>query len=92
MNHLGEEIRVGWVGPYDGTMASLTSAVTDFIHRQRIARLATVDASGNPHAVPICYAFDGKSFYSAIDGKSKWVGDRGLRLDVAHAAHPVSSW
>ena len=44
-----------------------------FIDSHRVARLATVDATGQPTVVPICYAFDGKRFYSAIDEKPKSV-------------------
>jgi PPOX class probable F420-dependent enzyme len=39
----------------------------------RIARLATLDAERRPHAVPICFTFDGSVFYSAIDRKPKRV-------------------
>src|SRR4029077_14242613 len=39
----------------------------------RVARLATLDAERRPHAVPICFAFDGSVFYSAIDHKPKRV-------------------
>ena len=44
-----------------------------FIDSHRVARLATVDASGQPTVVPICYAFDGWCFYSAIDEETKSV-------------------
>lgn len=37
----------------------------------RIARLATADAAGQPLVVPVCYAFDGRACYSAIDAKPK---------------------
>jgi PPOX class probable F420-dependent enzyme len=37
----------------------------------RVARLATVDARHRPHIVPVCFAFDGKVFYTAIDQKPK---------------------
>jgi PPOX class probable F420-dependent enzyme len=39
----------------------------------RVARLATLDPDRNPHAVPICFVFDGSVFYSAIDRKPKRV-------------------
>jgi PPOX class probable F420-dependent enzyme len=39
----------------------------------RVARLATLDAQRTPHAVPICFVFDGSVFYSAIDRKPKRV-------------------
>lgn len=42
-----------------------------FIRSQQIARLATTDASGQPHVVPICFAYDGERFFSAIDQKPK---------------------
>ena len=37
----------------------------------RVARLATVDATGRPHLVPICFAIVGDTLYSAVDGKPK---------------------
>jgi PPOX class probable F420-dependent enzyme len=39
----------------------------------RIARLVTLDAEREPHMVPICFAWDGSVFYSAIDRKPKRV-------------------
>jgi PPOX class probable F420-dependent enzyme len=39
----------------------------------RVARLATVDARLRPHIVPVCFAYDGKVFYTAIDQKPKRV-------------------
>jgi len=41
-----------------------------------VATLATVGASGAPHAVPICFVVDGDTIYFAIDHKPK----RGLDL------------
>ena len=37
----------------------------------RVGRLATVTASGIPHAVPICFVLDGDVVWSAVDGKPK---------------------
>jgi PPOX class probable F420-dependent enzyme len=39
----------------------------------RVARLATLDAWARPHIVPVCFAYDGKVFYTAIDQKPKRV-------------------
>jgi PPOX class probable F420-dependent enzyme len=39
----------------------------------RVARLATLDAKNRPHIVPVCFAYDGKLFYTAIDQKPKRV-------------------
>ncbi|HUC57317.1 MAG TPA: TIGR03668 family PPOX class F420-dependent oxidoreductase [Streptosporangiaceae bacterium] len=37
----------------------------------RVARLATVSASGVPHLVPCTFALDGDSIYVAVDHKPK---------------------
>jgi PPOX class probable F420-dependent enzyme len=37
----------------------------------RVARLATADAAGRPHLVPIAFAVAGDTIYSAIDAKPK---------------------
>ncbi len=37
----------------------------------RVARLATVDAGGLPHLVPIVFALSGQTIYSAVDAKPK---------------------
>jgi PPOX class probable F420-dependent enzyme len=43
-----------------------------FLVRQRVARLATADAAGTPHAVPVCFACSpGGTVYVALDEKPK---------------------
>jgi PPOX class probable F420-dependent enzyme len=37
----------------------------------RVARLATADAAGRPHLVPIAFVVDGDTVYSAVDAKPK---------------------
>jgi PPOX class probable F420-dependent enzyme len=37
----------------------------------RVARLATADAAGRPHLVPIVFAVDGDTVYHAVDAKPK---------------------
>jgi PPOX class probable F420-dependent enzyme len=37
----------------------------------RVARLATIDADGRPHLVPIVFALAGDTLYSAVDRKPK---------------------
>ena len=49
----------------------LTPHALRLIRSARIAHLATADRFGRPHVVPICFAFDGKYFYSPIDEKPK---------------------
>mgnify|MGYP001581895267 FL=1 len=50
---------------------ALAPEVSDFLKAGRVARLGTADAVGQPLVVPICYAFDGRHCYSAIDAKPK---------------------
>jgi PPOX class probable F420-dependent enzyme len=52
-------------------MTTLTDHAAAFVSEGRVARLGTADASGRPLVVPVCYAFDGRRWYSAIDGKPK---------------------
>ena len=49
----------------------LPRGASRLIRSARTAHLATSDKSGQPHVVPICFAFDGRCFYSSIDQKPK---------------------
>ncbi len=60
-------------------MSGLSAAAAAFVAAGRVARLGTVDAQGQPLVVPVCYAFDGRAWYSAIDGKPKRGTGRPLR-------------
>jgi PPOX class probable F420-dependent enzyme len=37
----------------------------------RVATLATIDADGRPHLVPIVFVIDGETLYTAVDAKPK---------------------
>ena len=37
----------------------------------RVGRLASIDASGRPHVVPICFAVAGNAIVSVVDHKEK---------------------
>ena len=54
------------------------------VEEARVARLATVDAQGRPHLVPICFALAGETLYSAVDRKPKR-SPRLKRLDNVRA-------
>jgi PPOX class probable F420-dependent enzyme len=41
------------------------------VQAARVARLATIDPDGRPHVVPIVFALDGDTLYSAVDAKPK---------------------
>src|SRR5260370_4797212 len=45
--------------------------VREFLAAARLAHLATADAAGAPHNVPLCYWFDGERISFAIDEKPK---------------------
>src|SRR5918994_6047842 len=50
-----------------------------FLVRRRVARLATADGAGKPHAVPVCFALTQASIYVALDEKPKTVPASGLK-------------
>ncbi len=50
-----------------------------FLDQARVGHLATASAEGEPHAVPICFVFDGTAVYTAIDAKPKRGDPRQLR-------------
>ena len=53
-------------------MPSLPPAIAEErFARARIARLATVTAAGRPHVVPVCFAVDDGTVYTAVDAKPK---------------------
>jgi PPOX class probable F420-dependent enzyme len=41
------------------------------VREARVGRLATLGADGRPHLVPICFAVEGDTLYSAVDEKPK---------------------
>lgn len=49
----------------------LTDLDRSFIDAHRVARLATADAQGVPHVVPICFVVLGNTLYLTIDEKPK---------------------
>ena len=64
------KIRLAW-RTILATRISHEPHVREFVTGARVAHLATADASGAPHNVPLCYWFDGERIYFAIDEKPK---------------------
>ena len=58
---------------------TLTAAQATFVAAQRVGRLATADAHGNPHVVPVCFAVSGGALYVTIDEKPKRASTRPLK-------------
>jgi PPOX class probable F420-dependent enzyme len=61
--------------------------LADEVARSRVARLATLDADGRPHLVPIVFALLGETLYTAVDAKPK--RSRTLRRIENARARPV---
>ena len=57
--------------------------------KARVARLATTDPDGRPHLVPIVFALDGETLYSAVDAKPKR-STRLRRIENARARPDVT--
>lgn len=50
-----------------------------FLLGQRVARLASADACGVPHVVPVCFALAGETVYITVDEKPKHRPGRTLK-------------
>jgi PPOX class probable F420-dependent enzyme len=57
----------------------LSRNIRTFIRTARVAHLATADSAGQPLVIPICFAFDGKEFFSPIDEKPKRISPQKLK-------------
>ncbi len=49
----------------------MTSSQATFLDAARVAHLATVDAHGTPHLIPVCFVRAGERIYITIDEKPK---------------------
>jgi PPOX class probable F420-dependent enzyme len=65
-----------------------TAAERRFLERMRVARLATTDAAGQPHVIPVVFATDGHTLYTPLDDKPKGVAWRDLKRVRNLAANP----
>jgi len=69
----------------------ISDAIQAKLEEARVARLATLNATCRPHIVPVCFAYDGSNFYTAIDRKPKRVApERLARLRNIRAAPQVA--
>ena len=70
---------------------NISGPIRKMVKDARVARLATLDSRGWPHIVPVCFAYDGKVFYSAVDRKPKRVRpERLVRLKNIRAVSRVA--
>jgi PPOX class probable F420-dependent enzyme len=71
-----------------GAASLLSPEAEAFVRDARTARLATVDESGSPHVVPVCFAYLADCAYIALDEKPKTVPVERLRRVRNILAHP----
>jgi coenzyme F420-0:L-glutamate ligase / coenzyme F420-1:gamma-L-glutamate ligase len=60
-----------------------------FLESCRVGHLATVDSTGQPHVVPVCFACRGAAVYTPIDQKPKRGDPLSLRRVRNLLAHPA---
>ena len=67
----------------DSSSAVALPALSDnhrrFLEAQRVAHLATADAHGRPHVVPVCFAVSRNRIYITIDDKPKRADSASLK-------------
>ena len=71
-----------------GESVALSDAARAFLDAHAVGHLATADADGNPHVVPLCYARRGDRLYFIADDKPKRRGPRALKRLANIAANP----
>jgi len=57
----------------------LSANALRLVRAARVAHLATASSTGQPLVIPICFAFDGKEFFSPIDEKPKRISPHKLK-------------
>ena len=72
-------------------MPMLSPGQDRFLRSARYGHLATADAKGQPHVIPVCYVFDGEAIYSVLDAKPKSTPLRQLRRVRNILANPQVS-
>lgn len=71
-----------------GGLAALGPDERAFLEGARVGHLATADAAGAPHVVPVCFVAVGDTVYMALDEKPKRVGPAALRRARNVAENP----
>jgi PPOX class probable F420-dependent enzyme len=69
----------------------LSKAEREFVANSRVGHLATADARGAPHVVPVCFVVDGDTLYITIDRKPK-ADPRGLKRLRNLAENPAAAF
>ena len=69
----------------------LLAAERDFVARSRVGHLATADAQGAPHVVPVCFVVCDNTLYITVDQKPKGA-PRGLKRLRNLAKNPAAAF
>ncbi len=52
---------------------NLRRKINDFLSRPLIAKIATINADGSPHVVPVIYSWDGMNLYLIGRKRASWI-------------------
>ena len=64
----------------DASPALQDPRVREFLKFVRVAHLATADANGTPHNVPLCFWYNGGTrFYFVVDENPEWIRRDGIK-------------
>ncbi|HEY7576074.1 MAG TPA: TIGR03668 family PPOX class F420-dependent oxidoreductase [Acetobacteraceae bacterium] len=63
-----------------------------FLAARRVGRMATADAQGNPHVIPVCFALQKATLYVTIDQKPKQMAGRPLKRLRNLAVNPSAAF
>ena len=66
----------------------LSDLERNFLARRRLAHLATADADGVPHVVPVCFAVENNNIFITVDAKPKRDDGKPLKRLRNIAANP----
>jgi PPOX class probable F420-dependent enzyme len=69
----------------------LSAAVRQFLAERKLAHLATADAAGAPHVVPVCFTVEADTLYIAIDAKPKRAAPADLKRLSNLRANPQAA-
>src|SRR5690349_13830174 len=65
--------------PTVATPTGFSEAEAALLASHRVGHLATASSAGDPHVIPVCFAFDGARVFIALDAKPKQVEVRRLK-------------
>jgi coenzyme F420-0:L-glutamate ligase/coenzyme F420-1:gamma-L-glutamate ligase len=74
-----------------GSTRPLRQSERRYLTEHRVGRLATVDSTGRPHAIPVCFAVTGDTVFLALDEKPKTVDPRDLKRVRNLVAEPAAA-